>query len=202
MGQIIFIGKNAPSCEPPPNRSVIASDSHQTTERILVDCLALLELTVNPEGCLVLPWIALLDCAPAQVGQPFRDSLRARLGHGTLCFIPPTFTATCQPSDIHYMSRLKTEWMAAAVLRSSPAERTEGRMHMDLRMSEIRQPLLEWCSSTLTERGDFSGCQGARLARHRSACRPVAGGHQQRTCASRCRNSLPHEGHRCDGGSG
>jgi len=64
------------------------------------------------------------------------------------------------------MSRLKTglasrvaEWMAATVLRSSPAERTEGLMHIDLRMSVIRQPLLEWCSSTLTELGDSAGAK-------------------------------------------
>ena len=63
-------------------------------------------------------------------------------------------------------SRLKTglasrvaEWMAATVLRSTPAERTEGRVHIDLRMSVIRQPLLEWCSSTLTELGGSVGAK-------------------------------------------
>ena len=74
---------------------------------------------------LLWPPAKLLDCAPVHVGQPFRDSLRVRLDHVTLCFIPPTFTATCQPLDIHYMSRLKTglasrvaEWMAATVLNA------------------------------------------------------------------------------------
>ena len=50
--------------------------------------------------------------------------------------------------------------MAATVMALSQSERSDGKVHIDVRMSVIRQPLLEWCSSIFSELGGSTDAKG------------------------------------------
>ena len=101
---------------------------------------------VNGDGGRLHHWIAVLDCASVHKSEAFLTVMRRDLWHIHLCFVPATFTATCQPLDISFqvhlgvrLARCVAEHVAGEVV----AAMDDGRpAKLDSPLTQLKEPLI------------------------------------------------------------